>query len=250
MKHNPLLIFILLALFACKSKNRVEVLNYSQIAILTLQAENQHVDQELREISNVSVLAKDYIKYLPVLDAKATELKQAFRKDNSILGSYQKGLIDSFANSLKFISKTDSITLSLLKETPITSEQDIDQLLLFMKRTYFKNASYGERYYFNILSTTYSFDKSNMNRGEEVSLNLNITAANTNTPAEWFILKDGGKPLTTENISDTLHPDEYGNVKFKRKILKSGENWIEFATKIPSTQGEVVLYKTAVFDVH
>lgn len=249
MKLKLLLIFFPFTFFGCKSKVAPARKSYSEIATITNKIENALLDRELKERSNVSTLARDYNKELPKIEAKAAELKSLFKTDQGIPSSYQRAFIDSFANSLKYVSKGDSLALDLLKEANITSEQDVDQLVLYMKRAYLNNVSFGERYHFNVLSTSFAMDNYDIKKGDEVTLTFNITAANTNVPAEWFILKDGSKPLVKENISDTLYPDEMGNVKFKRKAVKTGENWIDFATKVQSTQGEVTLYRTANFNV-
>lgn len=249
MKHYTFLIFILSTFVSCKTKPKPSTSSYSEIATITNKTEQYYLDQTLSDISNVSILAKDYVTHLPLLEAKAKELELFLKNQQSVPIASQKDFIDSFANSLKYLNLSDSLTLDLLRESPITCSEDVDQLLLFMKRTFVNKASQMNRYFFNIVGTSYSFENIDIKKGENIFLTMNITAANSNVPAEWFILKDGGAPLTKENISDTLYPDQYGDVKFKKKIFQTGKNWIQFATKIPSSDGEIVLYKAAYFNV-
>lgn len=242
--------FIILPTIISCNNQTPKAQDYSEIAFITNKLEQKDLDNSIQTFSNVSVMAKKYIKALPAMETKAKELKSILEKQETISSQLQEDFIDTFRMSLEYIGPTDSSTLQLLKTTPIKSSEDIDQLLLFMKRIFVKQISYAERYLFNVIGTSAETRSLNIKNGEPFSMNMNITAANSNTPAEWFLLKDDGSPLVKENITDTLHPDEHGNILITTTKYSVGENRITVAVKIPSTHDSVTLYKSVDFTVH
>src|SRR5205085_7586588 len=130
--------------------------------------------QTLNDYSQVSDLAKDYVKTVTELEMKATELKVVFQKEQTISQQYQEHFINLFRRSLNYISASDSMTLEQLKTTQIKGTEDIDQLLLFMKRSYVKNLSGTDRYLFNMIGTSAEVENLNIKNGDTFSVTMNI----------------------------------------------------------------------------
>ncbi|HEY0355733.1 MAG TPA: hypothetical protein VGC29_06000, partial [Flavisolibacter sp.] len=192
MKHLTLIILSSIIITSCETKKKGQIGDeYPQMVLVTNKSENIYLTQTLNGFSNVSDVAKVYVEKLLELETKATELKTLLEKQQVIPKKYQENFINTFSKSLDYINVSDSTDLELLKIISITSSEDIDQLLLFMKRSYVKNLSSNNKYLFNMVGTSAEVENSNIKNGEPFSANMNITAANINKPADWFILKDG-----------------------------------------------------------
>ena len=249
MKHYTFGIIILMFIVSCRAKENPVSHRYSEISSITNKSEQAYLTQSLTDFSKVSDIAKNYLKTLSVLELKASELKIYFEKEQVIPARRQEDLMSSFGKSLDYISTSDSNYLEMLKSAPIRTSEDIDLIMLFIKRCYVKSIE-TNRYLFNCLGTMAAAESLNIEKGQNLSATLSLIAANTNKPAEWFILKDGGSPLTKENISDTLYPDKFGKVILKKRQYTLGDNRLFYATKVQSTRGEVILFDAIDFKVH
>ena len=147
MKHLTLIILSSIIITSCETKKKGQIGDtYPPIVLVTNKSENIYLTQTLNGFSNVSDVAKVYVEKLLELETKAAELKTLLEKQQVIPKKYQENFINTFAKSLDYINVSDSTDLELLKIISITSSEDIDQLLLFMKRSYVKNLSSKNRY--------------------------------------------------------------------------------------------------------
>jgi len=180
---------------------------------------------------------------------RAEDFRLLLQKQQHVSRYSQNQFIDSFQKHLPFLTTDDSIQLSTLRKIPLKNANDVDRVLRFMQQVYVYRCLAKNAFLFDTFSTVASPEYVSIKKGEDISLEMEITAANRSHPAEWFIVKDAGKPLVRENISDTLTPDEFGVARFKKKMNNSGSYSIVYATKIPSSIGQLVLSKTVHFEV-
>ncbi|RZK17092.1 MAG: hypothetical protein EOO43_13825 [Flavobacterium sp.] len=247
MKYYTIIVIGLLTTASCGHKQSTDKINSEVISIINLP-DQKYLTHLLTNLSNVSEKASLYKARLHQLENTANELKALIR-ENQMTSLQSQGFLDMFENSLEYLSAADSSVLDQLKYARIESPQEVDQILLFMKRCYVKYILETERYLFNTVSTTFTAESLDIKRGENLSVNLSIAAANTNSPAEWFILKSEDQGLTKDNISDTLYPDNLGNVHFTTKNYKIGDNRIVYVAKLKSTNGPIILSKAIDFRV-
>ena len=249
MKSQLFWMVILTALFSCKSKK--DNFNYdTTIASLTYKAELNYLNRTIVYYSTLADTGNYIRKQDSILEKNIEELKIQFNKDGKI-SSLNK---DSFFTYFENVLKSDSVysdleNLKELKSIPIYRFSDIDLLRLYLKRSLVSKLTDNKLLPFNTWSIMATVDKWKIKDGEEFIMQMNTTAFNSRQPAEWFIVKDGSKDLTKDNISDTLYPGEFGETTFKTKQYHKGENQIPIYVRIKTTHGEQIIGKMIVYTV-
>ena len=250
MRLQLLKICALITLLSCKSKK--ESLSYeTNIASLIYSSELNYLNNTLRDYSHLSDIGAYYLKQDSILETKASVIKKIFKSEKKISIQEQREFLNFFETSFKDNpGLLDSIKLDQLKSTPITEYSDIELLTLLIKRSFVSKLVANKYFPFDMVGTMVTVDSWSIQNGEEFKMQMNITAASSTSPAEWYIIKDGSRSLIKENIIDTLYPDEFGSVNFKTKKYHKGTNQINVATKFKLAHGDKILYKGIEYTVH
>lgn len=250
MSHQIFVTCVLIILFSCKSKKDT-LKHETGIALLTYNSERNYLNKTLRDYSNLSNIGKYYLKQDSILEAKALFLEDIFKREHKISIQDQINFINLFQTSLKDNNGlVDSVMIDYLKNTPIAKLSDIDQLVLFIKRSFVSKLVANRYYPFDMVGTMATVGSWGIKNGEEFQLQMNITAASSKDPAEWYLMKGEGLGLTKENITDTLHPDAFGRVNITTRKYHTGRNQIYVCTKFKSVHGEEILSKVIEYTVY
>ena len=249
MKSLLLSAVTITVLFSCKNKK--DNLNYNtEIASITYKAELDYLQKTINDYSALSKAGHYYLEQDSILDKQIFELKKELEGHGDVSSKSQDTFFDYFGTILK----TEPAYLGLgslqeLKRQSIKSLSDIDLLNLYFKRSFVAKLSGNNLLPFDIWSFMPTVDKWKVKDGEEFKMQMNITAASSTEPAEWYILKDPTKELTKENITDTLHPGEFGETTFKTKRYHKGINQISVVVKLKTAHGEKIVERIIEFTV-
>jgi hypothetical protein len=58
-----------------------------------------------------------------------------------------------------------------------------------------------------------------------------MNALNSRQSFEWYVVKDDTKPLSSENVSDTLRADESGAVFAETTNYQKGQNTLSIVSR-------------------
>jgi len=238
---------LLITLFSCKHPDSVTYT--TGIGSITYQAQLDYFNQTIRYFSRLSDTGRYYWTQDSILEAKANELQLKLQQGRPLSSSDQKALIEPFEKNLIVYPFVDSTKMGELKKTPITSVSDIDLIKLYIKSCFVAVLHDNRLLPFDTWGTMASADSWQIKPGEEFRVTLAASATASFNPIEWYQVVSVAQGLVRTNIIDTLIPDRFGEVVFKTKNYKKGDNHLSFLAKMKRANREDILSKTLTFTV-
>ncbi len=236
----------LFILFSCNTSEKDPVKD-NQLTTKAYEAEITSLDQSISKYADISQTGAHYLQLNNWVDSMIDGFKNQVIKGDRISPEDRSAF---FEHLEKDRQKDDPGNMDVLKILPMNTISDLNTLKLYIKNDFVCTLLINRIVPYNSWSTMASTKNWEIKNGEEFEVFLSNTMWNSASPGEWFLLKDGGEPLTKDNILDTLHQDESGIVTYKTKHYEKGENVLVFASKQPDRkEGHNTLYRSVIFTV-
>ena len=238
-----LLFFILLILTFTSCSQQKDKFNYeSNIASITYKAEMDYLDNRLFFYRTLSEKGEYYNKENELLDSLTYEFKYKIKIDKQITSAEQDSFLNHFEESFNKSPYVNFEKYDELKKIPFKTISDIDLVTGYIKNCFVYILQDNKLLPFDSYGLQVCTDKQTINNGETFNYTLSINAFNSRQLFEWYVVKDNHKPLTKENIIDTLQQiEDQGLVYVQTKSYKKGENNLQFLSRLKTSKGDVVM---------
>ena len=242
------IITIILALTYCSPPK--DKFNYeTSIAAITYEAEMKYLDSRLSFYENLSEKGKYYSKENQALDRAVSSLKETIRRGEQINAKEQEDFLNHFESTFNQSPYVDFENYTKLKKIPFKTLADVDLVKRYIKNCFFYILNDNKLLPFDTYGPLACAEKGTIKDGEAFVYRLSINAFNSKQPFEWYLVKDNEKPLSKDNIIDTLKADETGAVFGETTKYKKGENILHIVSRLRMTEGDRTLGTSVNFFV-
>jgi hypothetical protein len=239
----PQLFFIssVLIFISC-SRHNDKLSNEHSIASITYQAEMRYLDNRLFFYKTLSDKGAYYNKENELLEKLTNGFRDKIKRNEQITSSEQDSFLNHFEVTFKNSQYVDYKKYKELKKLPFKTVADVDLVKGYIKNCFIYILQDNKLLPFDTWGPLVCSDKQTIKYGETFNYLLSINAFNSQQPFEWYLVKDNHKPLTKENIIDTLASLEHQGIVFgETKKYKKGENNLQFLARLKTSKGDAVL---------
>jgi len=235
--------FILIVLIMTSCSHPKDKFNYeSSIASITYKAEMDYLDNRLFFYRTLSEKGEYYNKENELLEKLTDGFKDKIKMGEQINSSDQDSFLNHFEESFKESPYVNFDKYNELKKLPFKTVSDVDLVKSYIKNCFVYILQDNKLLPFDSYGLQVCTNKQTINNGETFNYTLSINAFNSRQLFEWYLVKDNHKPLTKENIIDTLQQIEnQGLVYVQTKSYKKGENNLQFLSRLKTSKGDVVM---------
>lgn len=241
-----------LLVLSCKGPQKDNFEYQSSIASQVYKAQMLYCDQTLTHLGNRSKQGAYFKQESNYIDNKANSFKAILKQGRLIQDAEKAAFYERIERAFGSTPHAliDQDILRELKTLPMESVSDVDLVRLYVKNYFvciLLNHAGMPFNYWGLMSST---ETPEIRQGEEFVVSLANTAWTEKNINDWFLVHNSSGGLTKENIIDTLHLNQQGEVVFKTKNYKKGENRLVFISRVNLPQGERSLSKTVWFNVN
>jgi hypothetical protein len=247
MRKISIIIFISVVM-SCS--HRRDKFNYdSSIAFVTYRAEMEYLDNRLFFYKTLSEKGGYYNRETELHEKITSGFKEKLILGEEISIKEQKDFLNHFEETFHQSPYINFGRYNELKTIPIKSVSDVDLITRYIKNCFFYILNDNKLLPFDTYGPQACSDKWTITYGESFVYKLSMNAYSSSEPFEWYVVRDREKPLTKENIVDTLTIDETGVVVGQTKKYKKGENNLFIISRLRTAKGDRTLGMTMTFIV-
>lgn len=201
-----------------------------------------YLDNRLFYYKTLSDKGEYYNTENELLEKLTDGFKDKIKRNEQITSSEQDSFLNHFEATFKNSQYVDFKKYKELKKLSFKTVSDVDLVKGYIKNCFVYILQDNKLLPFDSWGPLACADKRTIKNGQSFNYMLSINALNSQQPFEWYLVKDNHKPLSKENIIDTLAPLEQQGVVFgETKKYKKGVNNLQFLARLKTSKGDAVL---------
>jgi len=209
----------------------------------------EYLDNRLFFYKTLSEKGQYYNTQNESLEKMTDDFKERIKSGRGITKVDQDYFFKVFELTFQQSQYVDFDKYNELKKIPLKTISDVDLVKRYIKNCFFYILNDNKLLPFDSYGPQACADKWTIKDGEPFSYKLSMNAFSSREPILWYVVKDDEKPLTKENIIDTLEVDESGAVFAETRNYKKGENNLKIVSVLRSAKGDQLTSTSVTFFV-